>query len=67
MFLSIKYIHNREYKRQNEDTKIVNFVHFSNKRRFEQIYKISLCNETVRQITEVFCKKDVLRNFIKFT
>ena len=42
---------------QNE--KIVSFVHFSNKRRFEQIYKTSLWNETVKQITDVFCKTKV--------
>ena len=50
-----------------KDRKIVSFVHFCNKRRFEQIYKISLWNETVRQITDEFCKKGVLRSFTKFT
>ena len=70
MFWSIKYIHKRGYKNvlsKWKDSKVVSFVHFSNKRRFEQIYKTSLWNETVRQITEVFCKKGVLRNFTKFT
>ena len=52
---------------KSKDCKIVSFVHFSNKRRFEQIYKTSLWNDTVREITDVFCKKGVLRNFTKFT
>ena len=42
------------------------FVRFSNKRRFEQIYKTSLWNETVSEITDVFYKTGVLRNFTKF-
>ena len=51
----------------------MSFVDFFNIRRFEQIYKTSLQNETVRRITkrsnrrEVFCKKDDLKNFTKFT
>ena len=48
---SIKCIHNIEYKMylQNEKMpKLWVFVAFSNKRRFEQIYKTSLQNETVR-------------------
>ena len=40
-----------------KDSKIVSFVPIFDKGRFEQIYKTSLWNETVRQITEVFCKK----------
>ena len=49
------------------------FVNFSNKRRFEQIYKTFLQNETIRWITkrrsrrEEFFKKGVLENFTKFT
>ena len=43
-----------------KDSKIVNFIHFSNKRRFEQIYETSLWNETMRQI-------GVLRNFTKLS
>ena len=45
------------------------FVHFSNKRRFKQIYKTSLQNETVRRITkmrsrrEMFCKKSAFCQF----
>ena len=75
MFWSIKYIHNIQYKMylQNEKmAKLWVFVDFSNK-RFEQIYKTSLQNETVRRITkrsnrpEVFCKKADLKNFTKFT
>ena len=48
---SIKCICNIEYKMylQNEKmAKLWVFVDFSNKRRFEQIYKTSLQNETVR-------------------
>ena len=70
MFWSIKYIHKRGYKNvlsKWKDSKVVRFVHFSNKRRFEQIYKTSLWNETVRQNRNVFYKKGVLRNFRKFT
>ena len=29
-----------------KESKIVNFVHFSNKRRFKQMYKTSLWNDT---------------------
>ena len=50
-----------------KDSKVVSYVHYSNKRRFEQIHKTSLWNETVRQITEMFCKKGAPRNFTKFT
>ena len=49
--LKNKCIHNIEYKMylQNEKmAKLWVFVDFSNKRRFEQIYKTSLQNETVR-------------------
>ena len=72
----IKCIHNIEYKMylQNEKMpKLWVFVDCSNKRRFLQIYKTSLQNETVRQIRkrrirrEVFRKKGVLENFTKFT
>ena len=46
-----KWIHNIEYKIYLQNEKMANlwvFVDFSNKRRFEQIYKTSLQNETVR-------------------
>ena len=49
--LKYKWIHNIEYKMylQNEEmAKLRVFVDFSNKRRFAQIYKTSLQNETVR-------------------
>ena len=72
MFWSLKYFHNTEYKMYLQNEKIAKlwvFVNFSNKRRFEQIlYKTSLQNETVRQITkrsnrrEVLYKKDDLKN-----
>ena len=55
MFWSVKYIHNTEYKMylQNEKmAKLWVFVDFSNKRRFEQIYRTSLQNETMRRITK---------------
>ena len=52
---------------KRKDSKIASFLHLFNKTRFEQIYKTSLRNETVRQIVEVFCKKGVFRNFTKFT
>ena len=76
MFWSINCIHNMEYKMYLKMKRWQNcefFIDFSNKRRFEQIYKTSLQNETVRRITkrsnrrEVFCKKVDLKNFTKFT
>ena len=40
------------------------FVNFSNKRRFEQIYKTSLQNKTVRGITKRRSRREV---FLKST
>ena len=74
--MGTRIIHSKEHKKylQNEKmTKLWVFVDFCNKRRFEQIYKTSLQNETVRWIIkrsshwEVFCQKVVLKYFTEFT
>ena len=76
LIYSRKCIHNIEYKMYLQNEKIPKlwvFVPFYNKSTFKQIYKTSLQNETVRSIEkrwirwEVFCKKGVPENFIKFT
>ena len=75
IFSSIKCIHNIKYKMYLQNGKMAKlwvFVNFPNKRRFEQIYKSSLQNETMRWITkrrsrrEVFCTKGIFKNFTKF-
>ena len=61
------------YLQNKKMPKLWVFVAFSNKRRFQQIYKTSLQNETVKKFRkrrihrEVFCKKGVLEIFTKFT
>ena len=54
MFWSIKCIRNIKYKIYLQNEKMAElwvFVDFCNKRRFEEIYKTSMQNETVRWIT----------------
>ena len=69
MFWSIKYIHNREYKMYWQNEKIAKLwvlSIFLTKEGLNKYIKL-LCEMKLREITDVFCKKGVLRNFAKFT